>query len=185
VPKLIYSPTASLDEYVADVEGKWDWSRPDEEVHSFINDLQRQLHTHLYGRRLYEVLRAWEDMDVTQQPSYIADFKEIWRGIDKIVFSRTLSDVTTGRTRLEREFDPDLVRQLKETTQHDILIGGPELAAQALEAGLVDELHLFLAPVVVGGGKRALPDGLRLDLELLSERRFANGTLYLRYGIAA
>jgi dihydrofolate reductase len=185
VPKLIYSPTASLDEYVADTEGKWDWSRPDEEVHSFINDLQRQLGTHLYGRRLYEVLRAWEDMDVTQQPSYIADFKEIWRGIDKIVFSRTLSGVTTGRTRLERDFDANLIRELKETTRHDILIGGPELAAQALEAGLVDELQLFLAPVVVGGGKKALPHGLRLDLELLSERRFANGTVYLRYSIAA
>jgi dihydrofolate reductase len=123
-------------------------------------------------------------MDVTNQPSYIADFKEIWRGAEKIVFSRTLGDVTTGRTRLERDFDPDLVRKLKETTQHDILIGGPELATQALEAGLVDELHLVLAPAVVGGGKKALLDGLRLDLELLGERRFVNGTVYLRYGIA-
>jgi dihydrofolate reductase len=182
---LIYSLIASLDGYVADADGEWGWSRPDEEVHSFINDLERQLRTHLYGRRLYEVLRAWEDMDVTNQPSYIADFKEIWRGADKIVFSTTLAEVTTGRTRIERDFDPEMIRRLKEKTQHDILIGGPELAAQAIRAGLVDELHLLLAPVVVGGGKKALPEGLRLDLELSDERRFGNGTVYLRYGIAA
>ena len=182
---LIYSLIASLDGYVADADGEWGWSRPDEEVHSFINDLERQLRTHLYGRRLYEVLRAWEDMDVTNQPSYIADFKEIWRGADKIVFSTTLAEVTTGRTQIERDFDPEMIQRLKEKTQHDILIGGPELAAQAIRARLVDELHLLLAPVVVGGGKKALPEGLRLDLELSDERRFGNGTVYLRYGIAA
>jgi dihydrofolate reductase len=184
MPALIYSPTASLDGYVADTEGKWDWSKPDEEVHTFINDLQRELGTHLYGRRLYEVLGAWEDMDLAHQPSYIADFKEIWRGTDKIVFSRTLDSVSTTKTRLERDFDADTVRQLKATSAHDILVGGPELAAQAMKAGLVDEIHLFLAPVVVGGGKKALPDDLRLDLELLSERRFGNGTVHLHYHTA-
>ena len=184
MPALIYSPTASLDGYVADTEGKWDWSKPDEEVHTFINDLQRELGTHLYGRRLYEVLSAWEDMDLAHQPSYIADFKEIWRGTDKIVFSRTLDSVSTTKTRLERDFGADMVRQLKATSAHDILVGGPELAAQAMKAGLVDEIHLFLAPVVVGGGKKALPDDLRLDLELLSERRFGNGTVHLHYHTA-
>jgi dihydrofolate reductase len=179
--KLIYSPTASLDGYVADADGKWAWSRPDEEVHTFINELQRRFPTHLYGRRLYEVLCAWEDLDVTNQPAHIAEFKEIWRGTDKIVFSRTLVEVSTGRTRLERELDPDAIRQLKTTSEHDLLVGGPVLASQAIEAGLVDELHLILAPAVVGGGKKALPDGLRLDLELEDERRFGNGTVYLHY----
>ena len=181
MPALIYSAIASLDGYVADKDGGWGWSRPDEEVHTFINDLERQLPIHLYGRRMYEVLRAWEDLDLTDQPSCMADFKEIWRGADKIVFSRTLSGVSTARTRLERHFDADMVRQLKATANDDILVGGPELAAQAIDAGLVDEIHLFLAPVVVGGGKKALPDDLRLDLELLDERRFGNGTVHLHY----
>ncbi|HEU5277414.1 MAG TPA: dihydrofolate reductase family protein [Gaiellaceae bacterium] len=181
MPALIYSAIASLDGYVADKDGGWGWSRPDEEVHTFINDLERQLPIHLYGRRMYEVLRAWEDLDLTDQPSCMADFKEIWRGADKIVFSRTLSGVSTARTRLERHFDTDMVRQLKATANDDILVGGPELAAQAIDAGLVDEIHLFLAPVVVGGGKKALPDDLRLDLELLDERRFGNGTVHLHY----
>jgi dihydrofolate reductase len=182
---LIYSPTASLDGYVADTDGNWAWSRPDEEVHTFINDLLRPLRIHLYGRRLYDVLRAWEDMDLTNQPSYIADFKEIWRRADKVVFSRTLGSVSTSRTRLERDFDADTVRQLKATAEHDILIGGPELAAQAIKAGLVDEIQLFLAPVLVGGGKKALPDDVRLDLELLGERRFGNGTVHLHYQTTA
>jgi dihydrofolate reductase len=184
VSALIYSATASLDGYVADTDGKWGWSRPDEEVHTFINDLQRRLGTHLYGRRLYDVLRAWEDMDVTNEPAHIADFKEIWRGTDKIVFSRTLDSVSTTRTRLERDFDPAAIRRLKAGAATDILVGGPELATQAIDAGLVDEVLFFLAPVVVGGGKKALPDGLRLDLELLDERRFANGTVHLRYRTA-
>lgn len=183
MPALIYSATASLDGYVADRDGKWDWSIPDEEVHTFINDLMRPIGTHLYGRNLYEVLRAWEDMDLTNQPSYIADFKEIWRGADKIVFSRTLDSVSTARTRLERDFDPDAIRQLKTTAEHDILIGGPVLAAEAMKAGLVDEIELLLAPVVVGGGKKALPNDLYLDLELLGERRFGNGTVHLQYQV--
>jgi dihydrofolate reductase len=181
--RLIYSPTCSLDGYVADSEGKWDWSVPDEEVHTFINELQRQLRTHLYGRRMYEVLCAWEDMDLTGQPSYIADFAEIWRDTDKIVFSRTLEAATTARTRIERDFDPRKLRRLKETAGHDLLVAGPELAGQALKAGLVEEIQLLLAPAIVGGGTRALPDDVRLDLELLEERRFGNGTVHLRYRV--
>jgi dihydrofolate reductase len=179
--KLIYSAAASLDGYVADRDGKWDWSRPDDEVHSFINDLQRPLRAHLYGRRMYEVLSAWEDLDLSDEPGYIAEFAEIWRSTDKIVFSRTLQDVSTSRTRLERNFDPETIRELKASAQTDLVVGGPELAGQAMQAGLVDEIHLFLAPAVVGGGKRAISEGLRLDLELLEQRRFRNGTVYLRY----
>jgi dihydrofolate reductase len=179
--KLIFSAAASLDGYVADRDGKWDWSRPDEEVHSFINDLQRPLRTHLYGRRMYEVLSAWEDLDLSDEPGYIAEFAEIWRNTDKIVFSRTLPDVSTSRTRLERSFDPEAVRELKASAETDLVVGGPELAGQAMQAGLVDEIHLFLAPAVVGGGKRVLSEGLRLDLELLEQRRFRNGTVHLHY----
>ena len=179
--KLIYSAAASLDGYVADRDGKWDWSRPDEEVHSFINDLQRPLRTHLYGRRMYEVLSAWEDLDLSDEPGYIAEFAEIWRNTDKIVFSRTLQDVSTSRTRLKRRFDPNAIRELKASAETDLVVGGPELAGQAMQAGLVDEIHLFLAPAVVGGGKRVLSEGLRLDLELLEQRRFRNGTIHLHY----
>ena len=181
--KLIYSPTCSLDGYVADADGKWGWSEPDEQVHSFINDLQRGLRTHLYGRRMYEVLAAWEDMDVSDQPGYIAEFAEIWRNTDKIVFSRTRQDVSTSRTRLERNFEPETIRELKASAETDVLVGGPELAGQAMKAGLVDEIHLFLAPVVVGGGKRALSEGLQLELELLDQRRFRNGTVHLHYRV--
>jgi dihydrofolate reductase len=179
--RLIYSAIASLDGYVADERGNWDWSRPDEEVHLFVNDLMRPLGTHLYGRKMYEVLLAWEDMDTTNEPSCIADFKDLWRNAEKIVFSRTLGSVSTSRTRIERDFDVDAVQQLKKTAGHDILIGGPELAAQALAAGLVDEIDLFLAPVAVGAGKKALPRDVRLDLELRDVRRFGNGTVHLSY----
>jgi len=181
--KLLYATISSLDGYVADENGKFDWAEPDEEVHTFVNDLERSAGTHLYGRRLYEVLVAWETMDERpDQPQVILDFAEIWQAADKIVYSRTLEAVSSARTRIEREFDPEAVRKLKATSEHDLLIGGPELAAHAIGAGLVDEYHLFLAPVVVGGGKRALPDGVRVDLELLDERRFASGFVYLRYG---
>ena len=181
--KLIYATISSLDGYVADENGKFDWAEPDEEVHTFVNDLERSAGTHLYGRRLYEVLVAWETMDERpDQPQVILDFAEIWQAADKIVYSRTLEAVSSARTRIEREFDPEAVRKLKATSEHDLLIGGPELAAHAVRAGLVDEYHLFLAPVLVGGGKRALPDGVRVDLELLDERRFASGFIYLRYG---
>jgi len=180
--KLIYPTICSLDGFVADENGKFDWAEPDEEVHAFVNDVERSVGTHLYGRRLYEVLVAWETMDERpDQPRFILDFAEIWQAADKIVYSRTLETVSSAKTRIEREFDPEAVRELKATSQRDLLIGGPELAAEAIRARLVDEYHLFLAPVVVGGGKRALPDGVRVDLGLLDQRRFVSGFVYLRY----
>jgi dihydrofolate reductase len=181
--KLTYTAIASLDGYVADENGKFDWAEPDEEVHAFLNDLERPVGTHLYGRRMYEVLVAWETMDAQpDQPPYIVDFAKIWQAAEKIVYSRTLETVTSARTRIEREFDPDAVRELKQTSERDLLVGGPELAGEAIRAGLVDEYQLFLAPVVVGGGKRSLPDDVRVDLELIDERRFASGFVHLRYG---
>jgi dihydrofolate reductase len=181
VGKLVYSAILSLDGYVADEQGKWDWSVPDDEVHAVVNDLQRTLGTHLYGRRLYEVLMAWESMDTPDQPPVIRDFARIWQAAEKIVYSKTLETAPTARTRIERGFDPRAVTDLKDAADHDLLVGGPELASQALEAGLVDELHLFVSPVVVGGGKRALPDGVQANLELTGERRFGNGVVYLHY----
>jgi dihydrofolate reductase len=179
VAKLIYSAIASLDGYVADDEGNFDWAAPDDEVHSFVNDLERPVGTYLYGRRMYEVMVAWETMN--SATPVIEEFAEIWRAADKIVYSRTLETVPSARTRLERDFDAEAVRQLKASAQRDLMVGGPELASEALEAGLVDELQLFLVPVMVGGGKRALPDGARVNLELLDEHRFSSGVLYLRY----
>ncbi len=179
--KLIYTAITSLDGYVADAEGKWDWSAPDDEVHTVVNDLERQLGTYLLGRRMYEVLVAWETMETEGEPQSIADYAEIWRDSDKIVFSRSLGEASSARTRIEPEFDLEAVRALKNSAERDIGIGGPTLAAQALTAGIVDECNLFVSPVVVGGGNRALPDGLRWDLELRHERRFANGVVLLRY----
>jgi dihydrofolate reductase len=180
--KLIYSALTSLDGYVADEAGNFDWAKPSEEVHIFINDLERPVGTHLYGRRMYEVMAYWETADtVADHPSLIRDYAKIWQAAEKIVYSRTLAEVSSARTRIEQEFDIDAVRQLKATADRDIGIGGPELAAQAIEAGLVDELHLFVAPVVIGGGKRSLPGKVRLELELLDERRFANGMVHLHY----
>ena len=180
--RLIYTAISSLDGFVADTDGNFDWAKPDEEVHTFVNDLERPAGTHLYGRRLYDVLVVWETIDDNRdQPPYILDFARIWQAADKIVYSRTLETVSSARTRIEREFDPDAVRELKATAERDLLIGGPELAAEAIRAGLVDEYQLLLAPVVVGDGKRVLPDA-RVDLELLDERRFASGFVYLRYG---
>jgi dihydrofolate reductase len=185
VAKLVYSAIASLDGYVADEDGRFDWSVPDEEVHAFVNDLERQIGTYLYGRRMYEVMVAWETLDTEGEPPAMRDYADIWRSADKIVFSRTLDSATSARTRIEPSFDPDEVRRLKETAERDVSVGGPELAAQAFAAGLVDESHLFLSPVVVGGGKRALPAGLRLQLELLDERRFGNGVVHVHYGVAS
>ena len=180
--KLIYSALTSLDGYVADEDGNFDWAAPDEEVHAFANDLERSVGTHLFGRRMYEVMAYWETADtVADQPPVVRDYAKIWQTAEKIVYSRTLAEVSSARTRIEREFDIDAVRQLKATADRDIGVGGPDLAAQAIEAGLVDELHLFLSPVVVGGGKQFLPDDVRLDLELLDERRFANGVAHLHY----
>jgi dihydrofolate reductase len=183
---LIYYAISSLDGYIEDGEGKFDWAAPDEEVHAFVNDLVRPVGTYLLGRRMYETLVFWErPPDLAAQPRVVHDFAEIWQSAEKIVYSKTLQTATSARTRIEREFDPDAVRQLKATAGRDLTVAGPDLAAQAIEAGLVDEYHLFLVPVIVGGGKRSLPGrNLRVQLELVDERRFGNGTMYLRYRTA-
>jgi dihydrofolate reductase len=180
---LIYSAIQSLDGYVADRDGGFGWAEPDEEVHSFVNDLEREVGTHLYGRRLYEVMTAWESMTLAGQPAHIRDFAEIWGSADKVVYSRTLGSVSTARTRLEREFDPEAVREMKRTAGRDLIVGGPGLAAEAFRARLVDECQLFLAPVAVGGGTASLPTDVRVDLELLDERRFRSGLVHLRYRV--
>jgi dihydrofolate reductase len=179
--KLIYSMIQSLDGYMADEDGNFDWAEPDEEVHTFINDLERPVGTHLYGRRMYEVMVAWETLALADQPPHMQEFARIWRAADKILYSKKLETVSSAKTRIERDFDPEAVRQMKAQTGHDILVGGPDLAAQAIKAGLVDEFHLLVAPIVVGGDKRSLPDDVRLELELLDERRFGNGMVHLRY----
>ncbi len=180
--KLIYSAIASLDGYVADEEGKWEWSVPDEQVHAHVNDLARPIGTWLLGRRMYEVLAVWETID-DEEPE-MRDFAEIWRSADKVVYSRTLDEASTARTRVEREFDPDAVRRMKSESEHDLSVAGPELAAHAFRAGLVDEIQLYLSPIVVGAGKPALPDGVKIPLELLDERRFGNAVVHLRYRVA-
>jgi dihydrofolate reductase len=186
VARLIYGVIiASLDGYIEDAEGGFGWAEPDEEVHAFINDLERGIGTFLFGRRMYETMLSWETMSLAEQPPFIRDFAEIWRATDKVVYSSTLETVSSARTRLEREFDPEAVRRLKAGADRDLAIAGPGLAAHALAAGLIDELQLFLVPVLVGGGKQALPDGVRLGLELLDERRFGSGIVYLRYRVTA
>jgi dihydrofolate reductase len=183
--KLIYSAIVSLDGYVEDEDGKFDWAEPDAEVHAFVNDLERPIGTHLYGRRLYQTMAVWEtDPGFAALTPVTRDFAAIWQAADKIVYSRTLEAVSTARTRIEREFDPDAVRQIKQAAGSDLLVGGAGLAAEAFRAGLVDELHLFLTPVMVGGGKNALPERVGLKLELLDERRFGGGTVFLRYRAA-
>ena len=180
--KLIYSAITSLDGYVEDKDGNFDWAAPDEEVHTFINGLERPVGTYLYGRRMYEVMVYWETAHaVADQPPFIQDFAEIWRAAEKIVYSKTLETVSSARTRIERDFDPEAVRQMKASARRDISLGGSELAAHAIKAGLVDEYHLFLTPIVVGGGKQALPKDVRLELELLDERRFGIGVVHLPY----
>jgi len=182
VAKLIYSAIASLDGYVADENGNFDWAAPDEEVHTFVNDLERKVGTYLYGRLMYEVMRYWETTQaVADRHPVEMDYARIWRAADKIVYSKTLETVSSARTRIERSFDPEVVRRMKGQAERDISVGGPDLAAHAFGARLVDECHLFLAPIVIGGGKRALPESVRVGLELLDERRFGNGMVYLRY----
>lgn len=178
--RLIYSTIMSLDGYVADEAGSFDWAVPDETAHAFINDLLRSAGTYLYGRRLYEVMVGWETAHtVADQPRVMLDFAAIWQAADKIVYSRTLENVSSARTRIERDFDPEAVREMKARAEHDILVGGPNLGAHAIRAGLVDEYHLFLAPVVAGGGTRAFPDDVHVKLVLLDQRRFDNGMVYL------
>ena len=179
---LIYWANTSIDRYTEDRDGRFDWTDPSEEVFRFMTNLLRSMHTHLYGRRMYEAMLVWEtDPSLAAESPLMQDFAEVWQAADKIVYSRTLEAVSTRRTKLERAFDPEAVRQLKAASEGGILIEGPDLAAHAFRAGLIDECHLFVIPILVGGGKSALPRDVRLQLELLDERRFGNGMVYLRY----
>ena len=180
--KLIYSAIGSVDGYVEDAAGSFGWAAPDEQVLRFVNDLERPVGTYLYGRRMYETMVYWETAHtVPGQPPFVREFAGIWQAAEKIVFSKTLTTVSSGKTRIERSFDPAMVRQLKSVTAHDMTVGGADLAGQAIKAGLVDELQLFMVPVIVGGGKRTLPDGVCAGLELLDTQPFAAGAVYLRY----
>jgi dihydrofolate reductase len=182
--KLTYTAIMSLDGYVSDEAGNFGWAAPDEEVHAFINDLERPVGTYLYGRRLYEVMLYWETADAGADASPVElDYTRIWQAADKVVYSTTLEKASSQRTRIERTFDGDTVRRLKATTDREISVGGAELAGQALEAGLVDECQFFVVPFVVGGGTRAFPTDTRLQLTLVDERRFRDGTVYLHYGV--
>lgn len=181
---LVYSTITSLDGYIADDNGDIDWAEPDPEVFAFINDLERDIGTYLYGRRLYETMLYWETFDATDdQPAWVRDFAEVWRAAPKVVYSRTLETPSSAKTRLERAFDPAAVRRMKQTAEHDLSVGGANLAGQAMAAGLVDEIHLFVTPVTVGGGTRALPDRFRSRLELVDVDRFGSGVLHLEYRI--
>lgn len=182
--RLIYSAIVSLDGYIEDSTGSFDWAAPDEEVHGFINDLERPAGTHLYGRRMYETMMVWEtEPSLAAESPMLRDYAEIWQAADKIVYSRTLEAPSTSKTRIEREFEPDMIRQLKAAARQDLLIGGPSLATHAFRAGLIDECHVFLVPVSVGGGKKFLPDEIRLEMELLEDRRFGDGVVFLRYQV--
>jgi dihydrofolate reductase len=180
--RLIYSAIASLDGYIEDPQGRFEWGQPDEEVFRFLNELERPIGTYLYGRRMYETMRYWESAPTDENvPEYVRDWARIWRGAEKVVFSRTLGAVSTARTRIERSFDAQDIRGLKATVRRDLTVGGTDLASQAIEAGLVDEFHLYTVPVIVGGGKPWLPSGIRLDLDLLDAHPFTNGFVFLRY----
>ncbi|MGA8439839.1 MAG: dihydrofolate reductase family protein [Candidatus Sulfotelmatobacter sp.] len=179
--KLIYIAITSLDGYIEDEGGKFDWAVPDEEVHRFVNDLLRPVGTYLYGRRMYETMVGWETMDTAAEAPFTRDFAEIWRAADKVVYSKTLEMVSSARTRIEREFDAEAVRRTKVLAGRDITVAGPSLAAHAIKAGLVDEYHLIISPMLVGGGKQSQPNDIRLRLDLLSERRFGNGVVHLHY----
>jgi dihydrofolate reductase len=184
--KLIYSAIASLDGYVEDEHGRFDWAAPDDEVHAFVNELERPIGTYLYGRRMYETMVYWETVGTgSDQGAVTRDFAEIWRAAEKIVYSRTLRTVSSARTRIERDLGADAIQRLKEASGSDITIGGAELAGQAIAAGLVDELHLLLVPILVGRGKRALAANVRAQLELIGERRFRSGVVHLHYRIRA
>jgi dihydrofolate reductase len=184
VGKLIYSAIASLDGYIEDADGKFDWAAPDEEVHAFVNELERPVGTYLYGRRMYETMVYWETAHTLDDPSPVfRDYTEIWQAADKIVYSTTLKSVSSERTRLERSFDVEAVRRLTAAAERDLSVGGPGLAAHVLNAGLVDEVQLLVVPVVLGAGKRWLPDGAHVPLELLDTRRFAGGVVYLQYAV--
>lgn len=181
--RLTYSALCSLDGYIEDPDGDFMWAAPDAEVHGFVNDLERGVGTMLLGRGMYETLAVWETMPTEGEPPELADYKAIWLDADKVVFSRTLADAASARTRIEAEFDPEAVRAMKEDAERGLSIGGPGIASAAFAAGLVDEVQLFVSPVIVGGGKRALPEGGRIDLELLEERRFGGSVVYTRYAV--
>ncbi|MFD0557387.1 dihydrofolate reductase [Stackebrandtia endophytica] len=182
--KLLYSMATSLDGYVVDADGRYDWSEPDEETHAFFNEYTSRFGTYLYGRRMYREMVYWETVDQeTGHPEVVYDFGRRWRAADKVVYSTTLEDVSSAKTTLERSFDPDAVRRLKDTTDLDMTIEGPTLAVHALRAGLVDEIHQFLSPVIVGGGISFFPDDLRIDLDLIDERRFPTGMVMLQYRV--
>ena len=184
--KLIYSAITSLDGFIEDENGAFDWAEPDDEVHAFVNDLMRSVGTHLYGRRMYETMLYWETAHTEAgQPPVFLDFAAIWQAADKVVYSRTLKTVSSARTRIERDFDPAAVKAMKTNAERDILVGGAELAGRTIAAGLVDEIHLFLAPIAVGAGKRSLPSDVRVPLELLEERRFGGGMVHLHYRVRA
>jgi dihydrofolate reductase len=183
--KLIYSMIMSLDGYTEDEHGDFGWGAPEDEgVHTYVNELASSAGTYLYGRRMYETMVYWETAHtIPGQPQFVLDWARQWQAAEKIVYSRTLTEPRSARTRIEREFDPDAVRRFKAGAKHDITVDGPELAAQALRAGLVDEVQMIVCPAVVGGGKRFFPDGVRLGLELLDERRFGSGVVALRYAV--
>ena len=182
--KLIYSVLGSLDGYFEDADGRFDWATPDEDVHAFVNELERPIGTYLYGRRMYETMVFWETADTAGESSVFSDYAGIWRAAEKVVYSRTLEAPSSANTRIEREFDPDAIRQLKLSSAADISVGGGDLAGQAIAAGLLDECHLFLSPILIGGGRRILPDNVRVQLELLGERRFENGVVHLHYRLS-
>jgi dihydrofolate reductase len=183
--KLVYSAITSLDGYVADANGNFDWAAPTEDVHRFVNELERGIGTYLYGRRMYDVMRFWETPAAVEgQPAFVQDYAEVWRAAVKVVFSSTLDEVTTERTRLETTFDPDEVRRMKSVASRDLSIGGPTLAAEAIRSGLVDDWHRFVGPIIVGGGTRWLPEEVGVRLELLDERRFDGGVVHLHYRTA-
>lgn len=179
---LIYTAIMSLDGFIEDAAGRFDWAMPSDEAHAFINDRERPVGTYLYGRRMYQTMVGWEtDPNLAGQSPITRDYEQIWQSADKVVYSTTLESATTARTRIEREFDPDAIRRMKAALRHNLTIGGPNLAGHAFEAGLIDECHLYLAPLLVGGGKPALPKGVRLPLELVEQRRFDDGMVYLHY----
>ena len=184
--RLVFLAIQSLDGYIEDEQGKFDWARPDEEVHRFVTDLIRPVGTYLYGRRMYETMQGWETQyGLASDPPWTQDFAQIWRAADKVVYSRTLKQVSTPKTRLERTFDVDAMREMKARAERGLAIGGPGLAANAFRAGLIDEIHLLIAPRIVGGGKPSFPDELDLKLQLIDERRFEKSSIaYLRYAAA-
>ena len=183
---LIYTASMSLDGYTVDSTGNFDWAAPSEEVHAFINDLERAAGTYLYGRRMYETMQAWQTMPTgPQEPAVVNDYADLWRAADKIVYSSTITEPSTPRTRIEARFDPHEVSALVESSDRPVSIGGPTLAAEAFRSGLIDEVRVFLVPVSVGGGTPALPHDQFVQLETREQRRFAGGTVFLRYDVGS